>query len=138
MLDGEVAITFVPAVHSSAVGDGRRRASPGGNPGGFVIAVKGGPTIYHTGDTDVFGDMALIGKSPRSTSCSRASAITSRWIPTRAAEAVKLVKPKQVVPMHFGTFPVLTGTPAAFGKALKKRAPGAKLTVMEVGKSIQL
>ena len=41
-----------------------------------------------------------------------------------------------VVPMHFGTFPVLTGTPDAFGKALKKTAPGTKLTVMEVGKSI--
>ncbi len=40
--------------------------------------------------------------------------------------------------MHFGTFPVLTGTPDAFGKALKKTAPGAKLTVLEVDKSIQL
>jgi L-ascorbate metabolism protein UlaG (beta-lactamase superfamily) len=58
--------------------------------------------------------------------------------PDRAAEAVKLVKPKQVVPMHFGTFPVLTGTPDAFGKALKKTAPGVKLTVMKIGDTLAL
>src|SRR5262245_56264781 len=61
VLGGEASITFVPAVHSSGVGADPAKEAYGGNPGGFVIAIKGGPTIYHTGDTDLFGDMAIIG-----------------------------------------------------------------------------
>jgi L-ascorbate metabolism protein UlaG (beta-lactamase superfamily) len=138
VLGGEATITFVPAIHSSAVGTDPTKASQGGNPGGFVIAVKGGPTIYHTGDTDLFGDMGLIGSHFKVDLMLACIGDHFTMGPDRAAEAVKLVKAKQVVPMHFGTFPVLTGTPDAFGKALKKSAPGAKLTVMEVGKSITL
>jgi L-ascorbate metabolism protein UlaG (beta-lactamase superfamily) len=135
LLGGEVTVSFVPAIHSSGVGD---KDAFGGNPGGFVIAVKNGPTIYHTGDTDLFGDMALIGshwKIDLMLSC-----IGDHFTmgPERAAEAVKLVHPKQVVPMHFGTFPILVGTPEAFGKALKKTAPAAKLTVMKIGETITL
>ncbi len=138
VLGGEAAITFVPAVHSSAVGADPSKLAQGGNPGGFVIAIKGGPTIYHTGDTDLFGDMALIGSHFKVDLMLACIGDHFTMGPDRAAEAVKLVKAKQVIPMHFGTFPVLTGTPDAFGKALKKTAPGAKLTVLEVGKSIQL
>lgn len=138
VLGGEAQISFVPAIHSSAIGTDPAKARYAGNPGGFVIAVKNGPTIYHTGDTDLFGDMALIGshwKVDLMLSC-----IGDHFTmgPDRAAEAVKLVKAKQVVPMHFGTFPVLTGTPDAFAKALKKTAPGTKLTVMKVGDTIEL
>jgi L-ascorbate metabolism protein UlaG (beta-lactamase superfamily) len=138
VLGGEAQISFVPAIHSSAIGTDPAKAGYGGNPGGFVIVVKNGPTIYHTGDTDLFGDMALIGshwKVDLMLSC-----IGDHFTmgPDRAAEAVKLVKAKQVVPMHFGTFPVLTGTPDEFGKALKKTAPSAKLTVMKVGDTITL
>jgi L-ascorbate metabolism protein UlaG (beta-lactamase superfamily) len=138
VLGGEAAITFVPAVHSSAVGGDPAHLSQGGNPGGFVIQVKGGPTIYHTGDTDLFGDMALIGSHFKVDLMLACIGDHFTMGPDRAAEAAKLVKAKQVVPMHFGTFPVLTGTTDAFGKALKKTAPGTKLTVMEVGKTITL
>jgi L-ascorbate metabolism protein UlaG (beta-lactamase superfamily) len=138
VLGGEAAITFVPAVHSSAIGMDPTKAGYGGNPGGFVIAIKGGPTIYHTGDTDLFGDMALIGSHAKIDLMLACIGDHFTMGPDRAAEAVKLVKAKQVVPMHFGTFPVLTGTPDAFGKALKKTAPGAKLTVMKIGETITL
>jgi L-ascorbate metabolism protein UlaG (beta-lactamase superfamily) len=137
VLGGEVAITFVPAIHSSAVGD-PAKASQGGAPGGFVVAIKNGPTIYHTGDTDLFGDMALIGKFAKVDVMLACIGDHFTMGPERAAEAVKLVKPKQVVPMHFATFPVLTGTVDAFGKALKKTAPATKLTEMKVGTSITL
>ena len=138
VLGGEAQITFVPAVHSSAVGNDPAHLVQGGNPGGFVIAIKGGPTIYHTGDTDLFGDMALIGSHFKIDLMLACIGDHFTMGPERAAEAVKLVHAKQVIPMHFGTFPVLTGTPDAFGKALKKTSPGTKLTVLEVGKSIQL
>ena len=58
--------------------------------------------------------------------------------PDRAAEAVKLVNPRQVIPMHYGTFPVLTGTPEALERELKKRKVKAELRVMTVGETIAL
>ncbi|MDB4953273.1 MAG: beta-lactamase [Myxococcales bacterium] len=135
MLGGDVAITYVPAIHSSGVGD---KDAYGGNPGGFVIAVKNGPTIYHTGDTDVYGDMATIGKFAKIDLMLACIGDHFTMGPDRAAEAVRLVKPKQVVPMHFGTFPILTGTPAELGKALKKAGSTTKLVEMKVGTSITL
>lgn len=134
-LDGEVTITFVPAIHSSGVGD---KDAYGGNPGGFVIAVKGGPTIYHTGDTDLFGDMALIGSHFKIDVMLSCIGDHFTMGPDRAAEAAKLVKAKAIVPMHFGTFPILNGTPDQLGAALKKTSPSTKLTVMKIGDTITL
>jgi len=136
-LDGEVSITFVPAVHSSNVGEGAKIA-PGGNPGGFVIAIKNGPTLYHTGDTDVFGDMAQIGKFARIDLMLACIGGHFTMDPVRAAEAVRLVKPKQVVPMHYGTFPALKGTPAELGAAMKKAGAAAKIVNLEIGKPLAL
>jgi L-ascorbate metabolism protein UlaG (beta-lactamase superfamily) len=138
VLGGEATISFVPAIHSSAIGTDPSKAGYGGNPGGFVIAVKNGPTIYHTGDTDLFGDMALIGSHWKIDLMLACIGDHFTMGPDRAAEAVKLVKAKQVVPMHFGTFPVLNGTPDDFGKALKKQGSSAKLTVMKIGDTITL
>ena len=58
--------------------------------------------------------------------------------PARAAEAVKLVNPRAVVPMHYGTFPVLTGSPEVFDRELKERKVKAKLRVMTIGETIVL
>ena len=137
-LGGEVTITFVPAIHSSGIGTDPNKEAYGGNPGGFVIAIKNGPTLYHTGDTDVFGDMAMIGKLAKIDVMLACIGDHFTMGPDRAAEAARLVGAKQVVPMHFSTFPVLTGTPDAFDKALKKTAPKTKLTVMKIGQTITL
>jgi L-ascorbate metabolism protein UlaG (beta-lactamase superfamily) len=137
VLDGEVNITFVPAVHSSNLGEGAN-IKPGGNPGGFVIAIKGGPTLYHTGDTDVFGDMAQIGKFAKIDLMLACIGDHFTMGPDRAAEAVRLVKPKQVAGMHYGTFPALTGTPAAFAAAVKKAGGGAKVIELKIGTPISL
>ncbi len=58
--------------------------------------------------------------------------------PKRAAEAVKLVGPATVIPMHYATFPVLTGTPEAFERELKARGAKARLQVMKIGETISL
>lgn len=134
-LDGEVTITFVPAIHSSGVGD---KDAYGGNPGGFVIAIKNGPTLYHTGDTDLYGDMANIGKFSKVDYMLACIGDHFTMGPARAAEATKLAKAKNVVPMHFGTFPVLNGTVADFGKALKAAGSSSKLVEMKIGSTIQL
>jgi len=57
--------------------------------------------------------------------------------PERAALAVKLVKPDTAIPMHYATFPVLTGTPEAFGKALKKQRVKTKMREMRVGETLK-
>ncbi len=137
-LDGEVTITFVPAVHSSAIGTDPNHASYGGEPGGFVIAIKNGPTLYHTGDTDLYGDMANIGKFFKVDYMLACIGDHFTMGPARAAEATKLVKAKTVIPMHFGTFPVLTGTPADFGKALKAAGSASKMVEMKIGQTLPL
>lgn len=138
VLDGEVKIAFIPAVHSSSVmsQDGNE-IHMGGNPGGFLIMIRNGPAIYHTGDTDVFSDMALISKFHKVDVMLACIGDHFTMGPERAAMAVKLVDPKWVIPMHYGTFPVLTGTPAAFSSALKENHSKAKLRVMKVGETVE-
>lgn len=138
LLNGDVKVAFIPAIHSSAVASDGSPAQYAGNPGGFLISVKNGPVIYHTGDTDLFQDMALIprfGKVNLMLAC-----IGDHFTmgPTRAAEAVKLVNPTTVIPMHFGTFPALTGTPDAFSQALKQQGVKSQLRVMKVGETLKI
>ena len=137
LLDGEVEIAFVPAVHSSAISLDTPASAvhDAGNPGGFVIAVKGGPVIYHTGDTDMFGDMASLpyaGKIGIMLACIGGHFTMD---PERAAAAVKLVKPAVVVPMHYGTFPLLKGTPESFAAALKRVGSKTRVDVMKIGET---
>jgi L-ascorbate metabolism protein UlaG (beta-lactamase superfamily) len=139
LLDGEVKVVFVPAHHGSGVSaDDKSAARHGGAPGGFLITIRGGPTIYHTGDTDLFSDMALISRFHEVDAMLVCIGDHFTMGPARAAEAVTLVKPREVVPMHYGTFPVLTGTPEAFDRELKGRQSKAKLRVMKVGETITL
>jgi L-ascorbate metabolism protein UlaG (beta-lactamase superfamily) len=138
LLEGEVTVSFVPAVHSSQVAKSETSIADGGAPGGFVIQIKDGPTLYHTGDTDLFGDMALVPHFAKVDYMLACIGDHFTMGPARAAEAVKLVKPKTVVPMHFGTFPVFTGTVPDFDKALKKAGSGAKLREMKIGETIEM
>ena len=139
LLDGEVKVLFVPAHHGSGISaDDKSRARQGGAPGGFVIAIRSGPTFYHTGDTDLFSDMALIPKFHNIDVMLVCIGDHFTMGPARAAEAAKLVKTRTVIPMHYGTFPVLTGTPEAFGRELKRRQAEAELRVMKVGETIVL
>jgi len=139
LLDGEVKVAFVRAHHGSGVSaDDRVGLRHGGSPGGFVITIRSGPTIYHTGDTDLFSDMALVSRFQKVDVMLVCIGDHFTMGPARAAEAVKLVKPRQVIPMHYGTFPALTGTPDAFERELKGRRANAQLRVMKVGETIVL
>lgn len=103
-------IHMVHAVHSCGITDGDQILY-GGEAAGYVIEFGNGFKLYHAGDTAVFSDMALIGKllSP-----DLACLPIGDWYtmgPVSAAEAVRLLGTKNVIPMHFGTFPILSGTP---------------------------
>jgi L-ascorbate metabolism protein UlaG (beta-lactamase superfamily) len=139
LLDGDVSVCFVPAWHGSGVSkDDKSPPVYAGNPSGLVITIRGGPTIYDTGDTAFFSDMALV--SNYNTIDTMLVCIGDHFTmgPIRAADAVKLVGPRQVIPMHYGTFPVLTGTPEEFDREMKARGVRAGLRSMKVGETIAL
>jgi L-ascorbate metabolism protein UlaG (beta-lactamase superfamily) len=139
LLEGEVTVRFVPAWHGSSIQkDDNAPPVYAGNPTGLIIALRGGPTIYHTGDTDLFSDMALVSRFSKIDIMLVCIGDHFTMGPARAAEAVKLVAPQTAIPMHYGTFPVLTGTPEAFGRELKERGAKTKLRVMKIGETILL
>lgn len=137
LLNGDVKVAFIPAVHSSSVASDGSPVNYAGNPGGFLISVKNGPVIYHTGDTDLFADMALIPRFRKVSVMLTCIGDQFTMGPTRAAEAVKLVNPTTVIPMHYGTF-TLTGTPEAFTQALRQQGVRSRVRVMKVGETLNL
>jgi L-ascorbate metabolism protein UlaG (beta-lactamase superfamily) len=139
LLDHEVAVTFVPAWHGAGV-EKDENSPPyyGGNPSGLIIAIRGGPTFYHTGDTDLFSDMALVSRYNKIDIMLVCIGDHFTMGPKRAADAVKLVDPRVAIPMHYGTFPALTGTPEMFDRELKQRDVKANLRVMKIGETIEL
>ena len=104
----------------------------------MIIAIRGGPTFYHTGDTDLFSDMALVPRYNEIDVMLVCIGDHFTMGPKRAADAVKLVDPRVAIPMHYGTFPVLTGTPEMFDRELKERHVKANLRVMKIGETIEL
>lgn len=111
---GDVRITLTDANHSSSSPDGGYL----GEPCGLVIAPDDGPTIYMAGDTNVFGDMALIGRVYQPDVAVLPIGDHFTMGPAEAAVAVELLGVRRVVPCHYGTFPVLTGTPDQLGALL--------------------
>jgi L-ascorbate metabolism protein UlaG (beta-lactamase superfamily) len=127
-------VSIVNAVHGSElVPPMVEKWIAAGNPVGYIIQIDKGPTIYHTGDTDVFTDMRLI---PQFFKIDLMLAVIGGHFtmdPVRAAQAVEWVKPKEVTPMHFGTYPILAGTPAQLKSALQKRKSKVKVVEMKPG-----
>jgi L-ascorbate metabolism protein UlaG (beta-lactamase superfamily) len=139
LLDGEVSARFVPAWHGGMIiVDEKSPPIYGGTPSGVVLALRNGPTIYHTGDTDLFSDMALV---PRERAIDYMLVCMGDHFtmgPSRAADAIEVVKPKWVVPMHFGTFPVLKGTPETLQKEMTKRNSKAQMRVLKPGEKLDI
>ena len=136
-----VKATFVPAVHGSELilenqPAGQPSAVASGTPVGFVLQIKDGPTIYHTGDTELFSDMKLIAEFFKVDLMMVCIGDHFTMDPLRAARAVEWVNPKQAVPMHFGTYGLLRGTPAQFKEALEKRGGmGGRMLEMKPGEA---
>lgn len=139
LADGEVTVAMTPAVHSSGLGNPQAGTQDpdfvyGGNPTGFIIKIKNGPTFYHSGDTAYFGDMALIGEQYRPDVALLNIGGHFGMEPEMAARAAQAVKAKIAIPHHFGTFPVLAQDAKGFGAALKKT--GVQFLEMAPGSSI--
>jgi L-ascorbate metabolism protein UlaG (beta-lactamase superfamily) len=113
----DVTLTLTEARHSSSADDGGKIVYCG-DPAGFVIAIDDGPVFYHAGDTGVFSDMQLIRELHHPTLAMLPIGDHYTMGPKAAAMAAKFVGAKAVLPIHWGTFPALTGNPAALEREL--------------------
>src|SRR5262249_43758428 len=130
-----LSITMVPAQHSSSVVDDGRVVYAG-LAVGYVVRFENDVTIYLAGDTPVFGDMRLIGEMYRPSIAFLPIGDLYTMGPEQAAMACELLGVKQVVPMHYGTFPALTGTPARLRELAEPR--GLQVIEMRPGESIAM
>jgi L-ascorbate metabolism protein UlaG (beta-lactamase superfamily) len=134
---GFLKVTVVHAQHSSsfmAEKDGGYEIVYTGEPCGLVFDFGEGPKLYFAGDTNVFGDMALIARlySPDIAVLPIGGHFTMD--PKEAALALELLGVQRCIPCHYGTFPILAGTPAE----LRELAPGVDVISPEPGETIEL
>lgn len=106
-----LSITMVPAMHSSSIEDDGKLIYAG-LATGYVVTFEDGLTAYYAGDTSVFSDMRLIGEIYRPSVAFLPIGDLFTMGPEQAAVAADMLGVRQIVPMHYGTFPLLTGTPA--------------------------
>ena len=122
---GEITVAMTPAVHSSSVFNPKAGATEperayGGNPAGFVLIIKDGPTIYHSGDTAYFKDMETIGEQYQIDLALLNIGGHFGMQPRMAARAAKSVLAKLAVPQHYATFPGIAENSADFAAELKR------------------
>ena len=128
---GGIKVTLTDANHSSSGPNGEYL----GEPAGLVVELEDGKTVYFAGDTNVFGDMALIGRIYRPDLAVLPIGDHFTMGPREAAVALELLGVSRCVPCHFGTFPLLSGTP----EELRRLAPaGVEIVTMEPGETIDV
>jgi len=130
---GDIRVTMVHADHSCGILDGDQIIY-GGEACGYVIEFSTGFTVYHAGDTNVFGDMAMIHELYKPELALLPIGDLFTMSPIEAAYACKLLKPKAVIPMHFGTFPPLTGRPSDLKN--KVEAIGVEVIDLKPGQTV--
>jgi L-ascorbate metabolism protein UlaG (beta-lactamase superfamily) len=131
----DVAVTMVAAEHSSSIDNiqNGQGAQYVGVAAGFVLTIADGPVLYHAGDTNVFGDMKLIHDLYRPKVVMLPIGGYFTMGPREAALAVRLLEPKAVLPLHYGTFPPLTGRPEQLAALVDA---GVQVVRCEPGESI--
>jgi L-ascorbate metabolism protein UlaG (beta-lactamase superfamily) len=129
-----LSVTMTHADHSagdwSASGEGPLYL---GDPVGFVLRLEDGKCVYFAGDTDVFGDMALIREMHAPDVAFLPIGGHFTMGPAGAARAAQLLGVKAVVPIHYGTFPILAGTPDELRSELSKLGAAAQVIAPERG-----
>jgi len=131
---GPASVTMTHAVHSCGISEDDGSVVYGGEAAGYVIAIPDGRKLYFAGDTNVFSDMALIAELYQPELAMLPIGDLFTMSPLEAAKAVQLLKPKKVIPMHFGTFPPLTGRPAELQRRIGSLA---EVWELEPGKTVR-
>jgi L-ascorbate metabolism protein UlaG (beta-lactamase superfamily) len=128
-VDG-IKVTLTDGNHSSSADDGTYL----GESCGLVLELEDGYKLYFAGDTNVFGDMALIARIYEPDIVVLPIGDHFTMGPLEAAVALELLGAKRCVPSHYGTFPLLTGTP----EKLRELAPGVQVDAPEPGGTVEL
>ena len=131
---GFVKLTMTHALHSCSIKDGDNFIY-GGEAAGYVLSLPDGRRAYFSGDTALFSDMALIGElyAPEIAFLPIGDHFTMD--PHQAAHAARLLKVKRVIPMHYGTFPALTGRPEQLQEKLQK--DGIEVWTLKQGQPVE-
>jgi L-ascorbate metabolism protein UlaG (beta-lactamase superfamily) len=131
---GDFKVTMTHAFHSNSIDEKGQRLYAG-EPAGFIVNLPGGVTLYHAGDTAVFGDMKLIAEiyKPKLAFLPIGDVFTMG--PREAAFAIRLLGVKHVIPMHYATFPTLTGTPEGL-RAETKDIAGLEIHAIKPGETL--
>ena len=134
ILGGKAKVTQVQAIHTSAIFDGDQIIYAG-TPTGFVVSLSNGYCFYHAGDTALFSDMQLIADLYRPQLAFLPIGDHFTMGPQQAALACKFLQVREVVPIHWGTFPVLTGTPDQLEQELATLGVNCRVVALEPGDS---
>jgi L-ascorbate metabolism protein UlaG (beta-lactamase superfamily) len=129
---GPVVATMTQAVHSCGIQDGDK-VIYGGEASGYVLELADSRRLYFAGDTNVFSDMQLIEQLYRPELVFLPIGGLFTMGPREAALACRMLKPKKVIPMHFGTFPPLTGRPDQLAELIRD-LPETEVWPLEAGK----
>lgn len=131
---GELEITMVHALHSCGIQDGDKIVY-GGEACGYIVRLPGGLTIYHAGDTAVFGDMKIIGELYAPDVALLPIGDLYTMGPREAALAIRLLNIRHMVPMHYGTFPPLVGRPEMV-RELTSDVPSLEIHALKPGETL--
>lgn len=130
--------SMVRADHSSSIEQEDGTLAPGGVASGYVLHGEHLPTVYCAGDTSAFGEMIVIGEIHKPHAAILPIGGHYTMDPSAAAWAAKMLDVPTVIPCHYGTFPVLTGTPHALSEVLAELGTGTQVLALEPGESASL
>jgi L-ascorbate metabolism protein UlaG (beta-lactamase superfamily) len=128
-----IKITMTPALHSSGFLDGDRLVYAG-ECSGYVVELENGFRIYHSGDTALFSDLSLIGETWKPDLACLPIGDHYTMGPEAAARAAHLLGVKRVLPIHYGTWPILVGSPDRLREAGK--ADGLEVLALKPGETL--
>lgn len=131
---GEIEVTMTHAFHSSSIVD-EGKVIYAGEAAGYIVKLPGGFSIYHAGDTAVFGDMKLISEMYKPDVACLPIGDLFTMGPREAAHAIRLLGVKHVIPMHYATAPYLTGTPEQL-RAETAGIAGLEIHALQPGESL--
>ena len=132
---GPISVTMTHAIHSCGILDGDQIVY-GGEAAGYVIRLPDRRVVYCAGDTNVFTDMQLIERLYHPELAFLPIGDLYTMSPREAAVACRMLKTKKIIPMHFGTFPQLTGTPQQLATLIQD-LPATQVWPLEPGKAVE-
>ncbi|MEG6615560.1 metal-dependent hydrolase [Peptococcaceae bacterium 1198_IL3148] len=133
---GNLRVKLTQALHGSSLGGNDGPAEYLGNPCGFIISL-GGKTVYHAGDTGLFGDMNLIGSLHKIDVALLPIGDNFTMGIEDAVVAVKMLKPRVAIPMHYNTFPLINQNPETF-KNQVEQSTSTKVTLLEPSQTLDI